>query len=82
MQGIEIWNALLVETYNLGVDNQRLTESGRLLDNTRIALGPIISVHRVEAHPAIANMDLQPVAVMFQLMRPAGPVGGCLAMIG
>ena len=55
---------------NLGVNNQRLSETSCFLHDTRIALGPVISVHRVELYPAIADMDLQPIAVMLQLVRP------------
>jgi glyoxylase-like metal-dependent hydrolase (beta-lactamase superfamily II) len=51
---------------NLSVNNQRLTEPRRFLDNAMIALGPIISVDRVEPYSAIAHMNLQPIAVMLQ----------------
>src|SRR5262249_23625988 len=58
---------------NLGVNNQRRTKPSRFLHDTRIAFGPIISVHRVETHPTIADVNLQPIAVMLQLVRPARP---------
>src|SRR5262249_53057471 len=45
----------------------------------RVTLRPIRAIHRVEPQPSIANMDLQPVAVVFQLMRAQqGPDGGLL----
>ncbi|MGB9020715.1 MAG: hypothetical protein WCC77_24205, partial [Pseudolabrys sp.] len=50
----------------------------RSIDNQRIAFRPVGSVHGVEAHPAIADMYLQPVAVMLQLMRPARSRWGLL----
>ena len=39
--------------------------------NTGIAFRPVGPVHGVEPRPAIADMDLQPVAVELQLVRPA-----------
>ena len=36
---------------------------------------PVGPVHGVEPYPAIADMDLQPVAVMLQLVHPARPGG-------
>ena len=36
----------------------------------------------VEPYPAIADMDLQPVAVMLQLVHQPGLARGCLATIG
>ena len=50
--------------------------------NKGIAFRPVGPVHGVEPHPAIADMDLQPVAVMLQLVRLPGPLGGCLVTIG
>src|SRR6476661_2013606 len=63
---------------NLSINNQRRTKPSRFLHDTRIALRPIISVHRVETHPTVAYMDLQPIAVMLQLVRPAWPGGWLL----
>ena len=75
MQGVEIRNAFGRQVDNLGVNNQRRTKPGRLLHNARIALGPVSPVHRVKANAVLADMDLQPVAVVLQLMRPAGGAG-------
>src|SRR5262245_2701439 len=55
---------------NLGINNQWRTEPNRLLHNTWIAFGPIVSVHRVETHATVTDVDLQPIAVMLQLVRP------------
>jgi hypothetical protein len=35
------------------------------------SMRPIIAVHRVETHAAVADMDQQPIAVMLELMRPS-----------
>jgi hypothetical protein len=43
----------------------------RGIDNQRVALRPIRTIDCVEPHPAIPDMDLQPIAVMLQLVRPA-----------
>ncbi|MFZ0356021.1 MAG: hypothetical protein WAM12_20355, partial [Pseudolabrys sp.] len=66
MQGIEIRNAFGIETDNFGINNQRLTEPSRFLDNAWIALSPISAVHGVEPHPSVANMDLQAVAIVLE----------------
>jgi hypothetical protein len=58
MQGLEIGNAIRRQVNNLGVNDQWRTESPRFLDDTGISLRPIISVHRVETHAAIADVDL------------------------
>jgi hypothetical protein len=39
----------------------------------RIAVRPICTVHGVEAHPSVANMD--PRAVVLEFVRPARPGG-------
>jgi hypothetical protein len=44
-------------------------EPGYVLDDPRIGL-------RVEPHPAFAGMDLQPEAVVFDLVHPARPPTG------
>jgi hypothetical protein len=36
-----------------------------------VALGPIRGVHGVEVHPPVADMDLQPVAIVLEFMHPA-----------
>ena len=72
-----------IQPDHLRVDNRGAVYASRVPDDQRIAFRPVGSVHGVEAHPAIPDMDLQPVAVMLQLVRPArSPVGGCLATIG
>jgi hypothetical protein len=39
-------------------------DAGSGLDNKRVALGPVSSSDCVELHPTIADMDLQPIAIM------------------
>ena len=63
--------AAFTATDDLSIENRIAIDTRRFFDNTRIAFGPIISVHREQTHPTIAHMDLQPIAVMLQLMRPA-----------
>jgi hypothetical protein len=41
----------------------------------RIAVRPICTVHGVEAHSSVANMDPRPIAVVLEFVRPARPGG-------
>jgi len=50
----------------------------REMANYSTTFRPVGPVHGVEPYPAIADMDLQPVAVMLQLVHPARPGGGLL----
>src|SRR5690349_6320920 len=70
MQSVEVRNAIGRQMNNLGVNNQRLTQERRFLHNARIAFGPVVSVHRIQTHATIADVYLQPVAVMLQLVQP------------
>jgi len=63
---------------NLGINDDWLSEPRRFLDNAWIALGPVGAVHRVEPHATAADMDLMPVAVMLELVRPTGASWGLL----
>jgi hypothetical protein len=56
--------------------NGRAIDTDRLLDAARVSVGPVVAIARIEPHPAIADVDLQPIAVMFQLMRTAWPGWG------
>ena len=58
MQQVELRNALSVETDNFGVDDRMTFDPRRFLDNAGIAFRPVSPVHRVEAHPAIADVHL------------------------
>jgi hypothetical protein len=78
MQSVEIGNAFGRQVNNLSVNNQWCTESRRFLHDTRITLRPIISVHRVEPHPSIADVNLQSVTVMLQFVNPARTAGWAL----
>ena len=78
MQRIEIRNPIGADPDNLSVKNCIAFDMCRSIDNQRIAFRPVGSVHGVEAHPAIPDMDLQPVAVMLQLVRPARSRWGLL----
>jgi hypothetical protein len=76
LQGVEIRNAFGRQVNNLGINNQRLTGPSCFLYNTRIAFGPVSSVHRVKANAILADMDLQPIAVVLHLVRPTWPDRG------
>src|SRR5262245_23143735 len=70
VQHVEISYALLDETNDLGIHDRAAFDASAFFDNARVALRPVSPIHR-ESPPAIPHMDLQPVAVMLQLMRPA-----------
>src|SRR5262249_49613173 len=70
VQHVEIGCALLDETNDLGIHDRTAFDASRFLHDTGIAFGPIISVHREQSHTTVTDMDLQPIAVMLQLMRP------------
>jgi len=55
----------------LGVDDRMTFDPRRFLNNARITFRPVSGVHCVEFHSAIADVNLEPVAVMLQLMHPA-----------
>ena len=78
MQRVEVRNSIRANPDNLSVKNCIAFDMCRSIDNQRIAFRPVGSVHGVEPHPAIPDMDLQPVAVMLQLMRPARSRWGLL----
>ena len=50
----------------------------RALYNARVAFRPVGTIHLEQAHPTIVDMDWQPIAVMFQLVRPAWSGWGLL----
>jgi hypothetical protein len=41
------------------------------VNNQRVALRPIRSVHGVEPPPLVTDVNLQPIAVVLELVRPA-----------
>src|SRR4029450_1578238 len=68
------WNALTVGADYLGIHDRGHIESRRFLHDKRIAIAPIVSIDRLKPPPTTAAMDLQPITVMLQLMRPTRPV--------
>ena len=72
MQGIELRHTPVIETDHLGIKDGSTLAARSFLDNARITVRPIAAIHRVESHPPVADMDLQPIAVMLEFMRPAG----------
>src|SRR6516225_6939670 len=71
MQGIKLRHALVIETDHLGIKDGSALDARRFLDDARIAIGPIGPVHRIEPHQPVADIDLQPITIMLQFMRPA-----------
>ena len=72
MQQVELRNALTVETDHFCVDDRMTFDPRRFLDNAGIAFRPVGPVHRVQPYPSVADMNLKAVAVMLQLVHPAG----------
>jgi hypothetical protein len=67
-----------IQPDHLRVDNCGAVNAACVPDDQRISLGPVGSGDRVGPHPTIADMDLQPIAVMLQFMRPARAGWGLL----
>jgi len=63
MQGVELRHTLVIETDHLGIENGRLLDARSFL-NEMVAVGPVGTVHRVKPHPPVADMDLQPIAIV------------------
>jgi hypothetical protein len=47
------------------------TPYSRFLNDAWIASGPISPIHRVKAHAAVTDVDLQPVPIVLQFVHPA-----------
>ena len=77
MQPIEIGFAVLIRANDFTIEDRIPFETGGLLHNARIALGPIGGVHGVEPHATGADMDLQPIAVVLHLVNPMLARGRC-----
>ena len=60
MQGIELRHVLVIETDHLAIKDGSALDARGLLDDARVAVSPIGPVHRIEPHPPIADVDLQP----------------------
>src|SRR5262245_33290647 len=71
MQGVEIRHPVEAKPDNLSVEDCRSVEACCRLGHERIAFRPVCTIDGEETNPTISDMDLQPIAVMFQLMRPA-----------
>ena len=82
MQRVEDGHSFGIQPDHLRVDNRGAVYTSRVPDDQRIAFRPVGAIDLVELNPAIADMDLKPVAVVLQLMRQPGPLRGCLATIG
>ena len=71
MQKFKIRNSIFASTNDFRIDNRGTIQPTGLRNYEWVAGGPVSTVHRVETHASIANMDLQSIAVVLQLMRPA-----------
>jgi hypothetical protein len=78
MEGIKNGHAIRIQPDDLGINDRRTFNATRVPDDQRVALRPVSAVDCVEAHPPIANMDLEPIAVMLQFVRPTRPGGWLL----
>jgi hypothetical protein len=75
---LKSWNTLSVGANNFRIHDRGHVDPQSFLNDQGIAVAPIVSIDRVELHPTIADMDLQPIAVMLQLVRPACSSWGLL----
>ena len=76
VQSFKVGYTVSVDPDHFRIKNGRALNPRRVASDQRIALRPISAVHRIEPHPSIADVDLQPIAVVLQLMRPARPGRG------
>ena len=75
MQCIENGHSFRIQPDHLGVDNRGAFYASRVPNNQRITLRPVRAIDGVKPHPTVADMDLQPIPIMLQLMRPTRPGG-------
>ena len=72
MQKFKIRNSIFASTNHFRIDNRGTIQPTGLRNYEWVAGGPVSTVHRVDTDASIArNMDLQSIAVVLQLMRPA-----------
>ena len=71
------------EYHGLAVDrygSRSQTRQG--LTDARKAVGPLMTAAGEQAHPAAFQAPYEAIAVVFDLVQPAGPVGGTRAAVG
>src|SRR5262245_25528598 len=73
VQHVEIGYALLDQTNDLGIHDRAAFDASSFLYDARVALRPLGAIHREQAHPTIAYVYLQAIAVMLQLVHPTRP---------
>jgi hypothetical protein len=71
MQCVEVGRTIGIEPDDFGIEDRAAINLGGGFGDQRITFRPIRTVDRVEPHPAIADVDLQPITVMLQLVCPA-----------
>ena len=71
MERVKVRQAIIVGTATLRINDGLLDrQPSRVLDNTRIAVGPINAGSGEQAHAAYPDVDLQAIAVVFYFMHP------------
>ena len=82
VQAIKVRHAVLSSAHDLSVDDCGVFDPGGIFKNERVTFRPICRIHRIEPHPPIADVDLQPVAVVLQFMHPTGTARRVLSHVG
>src|SRR5262245_53150924 len=73
VQGIENGNAFGIQPDHLSVHYRGAFNESGVPDNQRVTLRPVCAIDCVEPHTTVTHMDLKPVTVMLQFMRPIRP---------
>ena len=76
VQAVEVGHAIGMEMHDLGVDDERGAQARGLGDYAGVSPRPVVAVHRVQADPPVADVYLEAVAVVLQLVPPASPRRG------
>ena len=71
VQGIKISHPVLAGANHLGIENSRALKPVGFVNDERIAPCPVSAIHHVEAHPSVADVNLQPIAVVFEFNAPS-----------
>jgi hypothetical protein len=79
MQGIENGHSIRIQPDHFGIDDSGTVNAACVPDDQRVALGSVCAVDCIEPHATILHMDLEPIAVMLQFVRPTRPGGRLLA---
>ena len=64
MQKFKIRHSVFASTNHFRIDNCRTIQPTGLRNYEWVTGGPVSTIHRVETHATVANMDLQSIAVV------------------